>query len=252
MKAIFLTGTAGAGKTLLASKINEYYTKNGAFSAILNLDPGVDTLPYSPDIDVRDFVDIQSIMNQYELGPNGSLIMASDLIASKIDVIGEQINAVNPDYLIIDTPGQIELFAYRQSGQFFIKNIEADDKVNLFLYDGPMVTTPINFVSIALLSTSIKLRLSLPTINLITKIDLIEEKLQNILEWSSNMELLEKALSEQTDGETYSLTTNILRSLGVVGLSEKIIPISNSTGVGMENLHSALSRIINMGEEIED
>ena len=66
------------------------------------------------------------------------------------------------------------------------------------------------------------------------------------------MELLEKALSEQTDGETYSLTTSILRSLGVVGLSEKIIPISNSTGVGMENLHSALSRIINMGEEIED
>ena len=46
--------------------------------------------------------------------------------------------------------------------------------------------------------------------------------------------------------------SNTLRSLGVVGLSEKIIPISNSTGVGMENLHSALSRIINMGEEIED
>ena len=178
--------------------------------------------------------------------------MASDLIASKIDVIGEKINTVNPDYLIVDTPGQIELFAYRQSGQFFIKNIEADEKVYLFLYDGPMVTTPINFVSIALLSTSIKLRLSLPTINLITKIDLLEEKLQNVLEWSSNMELLEKALSEQTDGETYSLTTSILRSLGVVGLSEKIIPISNSTGVGMENLHSALSRIINMGEEIED
>ena len=91
--------------------------------------------------------------------------MASDLIASKIDVIGEKINTVNPDYLIVDTPGQIELFAYRQSGQFFIKNIEADEKVNLFLYDGPMVTTPINFVSIALLATSIKLRLGLPTIN---------------------------------------------------------------------------------------
>jgi len=252
LKAIFLTGTAGAGKTLLASKISDYYTKNGAFPAILNLDPGVESLPYSPDIDVRDFVDISSIMNQYDLGPNGSMIMASDLIASKIDAIEEQVNTVNPDYLIIDTPGQIELFAYRQSGHFFIKNITADEKINLFLYDGPMVTTPLNFVSIALLATSIKLRLGLPTINLITKTDLLEEKLQDVLGWSSNMAKLEKAISEEADGETYSLTTSILRSLNVVGLSQGIIPISNSTGEGLENLHSALSRAINMGEEVED
>ena len=252
MKAIFLTGTAGAGKTLLASKISEYYTKNGSFPAILNLDPGVESLPYNPDIDVREFVDISSIMNQYDLGPNGSMIMASDLIASKIDAIEDQINTVNPDYLIIDTPGQIELFAYRQSGQFFIKNITADEKINLFLYDGPMVTTPLNFVSIALLATSIKLRLGLPTINLITKTDLLEEKLQDVLGWSSNMAKLEKAISEEADGETYSLTTSILRSLNVVGLSQGIIPISNSTGEGLENLHSALSRAINMGEEVED
>ena len=252
MKAIFLTGTAGAGKTLLATKISEYYTKNGVFPAILNLDPGVESLPYSPDIDVRDFVDISSIMNQYDLGPNGSMIMASDLIASKIDLIEEQVNTVNPDYLIIDTPGQIELFAYRQSGQFFIKNITADEKINLFLYDGQIDTTPLNFVSIALIATSIKLRLGLRTINLITKTDLLEEKLQDVLGWSSNMAKLEKAISEEADGETYSLTTNILRSLNVVGLSQGIIPISNATGDGLENLHSALSRAINMGEEVED
>jgi len=34
-------------------------------------------------IDVRDYVDIVSIMQQYDLGPNGALIMANDLIASK-------------------------------------------------------------------------------------------------------------------------------------------------------------------------
>ena len=65
MKAIFLTGTAGAGKTLLATKISEYYTKNGVFPAILNLDPGVESLPYSPDIDVRDFVDKDIVFTTY-------------------------------------------------------------------------------------------------------------------------------------------------------------------------------------------
>ncbi|MEK6956523.1 MAG: ATP/GTP-binding protein, partial [Thermoproteota archaeon] len=121
MKTIFVTGTAGSGKSLLTSKIYEYYTRNGAFAAVLNLDPGVDSLPYTCDIDVRDYVDIVSIMHQYDLGPNGSLIMANDLIASKIDELQNEVDRTNPDYLLVDTPGQIELFAYRTSGPFFIQ-----------------------------------------------------------------------------------------------------------------------------------
>ena len=64
MKTIFVTGTAGAGKSLLTSKLYEYYTKNGTFASVLNLDPGVRDLPYTCDIDVRDYVDIVDIMQQ--------------------------------------------------------------------------------------------------------------------------------------------------------------------------------------------
>jgi len=252
LKIIFVTGTAGAGKSLLVSKIYEYYTSNGAFAAILNLDPGVENLPYSCDIDVRDHVDIISIMKQYDLGPNGALIMANDLIASKIDKIQDEIANVNPDYLIIDTPGQIELFAYRTSGPFLVENLDAEEKVNIFLYDGSLITTAVNFVSIALLATSIKLRLKISTINLITKTDLIGAKMKEILQWSTNLKSLETAISDEADGETYSLTTNILRSLNFGGFAQGLIPISSVTGEGMVNLQSALSRIINLGEEVED
>lgn len=252
MKIIFVTGTAGAGKSLLVSKIYEYYTSNGAFAAILNLDPGVENLPYSCDIDVRDHVDIISLMKQYDLGPNGALIMANDLIASKIDKIQHEIDDVNPDYLIIDTPGQIELFAYRASGPFLVENLDAEEKVNIFLFDGSLITTPVNFVSIALLATSIKLRLKISTINLITKTDLIGAKMKEILQWSTNLKSLETAISDEADGETYTLTTNILRSLNFGGFAQGLIPISSVTGEGMVNLESALSRIINLGEEVED
>jgi len=252
LKIIFVTGTAGAGKSLLVSKIYEYYTSNGAFAAILNLDPGVENLPYSCDIDVRDHVDIISLMKQYDLGPNGALIMANDLIASKIDKIQDEIANVNPDYLIIDTPGQIELFAYRTSGPFLVENLDAEEKVNIFLYDGSLITTPVNFVSIALLATSIKLRLKISTINLITKTDLVGAKMKEILQWSTNLKSLETAISDEADGETYTLTTNILRSLNFGGFAQGLIPISSVTGEGMVNLESALSRIINLGEEVED
>ena len=251
MKAIFVTGTAGSGKSMLTSRILEYYQKNGVFASVLNLDPGVESLPYRPDVDVRDYVDIVQIMQQYDLGPNGSMIMANDLIASKIDDIQNEIHGVNPDYLIVDTPGQIELFAYRASGPFFIQNIDASEKTNIFLYDGTMIASPTNFISISLLATSIKLRLGLPTINVMTKTDLIPDKIDQILKWSSDPISLEEEL-KTLEGEAYSFATDILRTLNIGEFAGDLIPLSNLTGEGMVNLQAALSRIINLGEEVED
>ena len=252
MKIIFIAGTAGSGKSLLASKIFEYYTRNGAFVGMLNLDPGVENLPYTCDVDVRDYVDIVSIMRQYDLGPNGSMIMASDLIASKIDELQSEVDNVNPDYLIVDTPGQIELFAYRASGPFFVQNLNAEQKAVMFLHDGSLITTPINFVSIALLATSVKLRLNLPQVNVITKIDLIQDKIKDILKWSTNMASLRDALAKESDGENYILASNLLKSLNLGGFAQGSIPISNASGEGLANLQAALSRILNLGEEVED
>ena len=252
MKTVFVSGTAGSGKSLLSSKLQDYYSKNGAFAAILNLDPGVENMPYTCDVDVRDHVDYVSIMQQYELGPNGAMVMANDLIASKIGDIQDQVEQVNPDYLIVDTPGQIELFAYRSSGRFIVDNISSDEKTNVFLFDGSLITSPVNFVSIALLATSIRLRLNLPTINVLTKTDLLGDKMEDILQWSTNLKTLENAVSKETDGETYSLTTNILRGLDMGGFVQGLIPISNISGEGFLNLESALSRVLNLGEEVEN
>ena len=252
MKTIFISGTAGAGKSLLTSKLHEYYTKNGAFAAILNLDPGVESTPYTCDIDVRDYVDIVSIMQQYDLGPNGALIMANDLIASKIDDIKSEVDRANPDYLIVDTPGQIELFAYRSSGPFLVENISSEEKTNIFLFDGALITSPVNFVSIALLATSIRLRLNVSTINVLTKTDLIGTKLNNILKWTTSLSTLENAIYKEADGDTYTLTTNILRGLNLGGFAQGLIPVSNVTGDGFVNLEGALSRILNLGEEVEN
>ena len=113
MYAIFITGTAGSGKSLLTSNLLEWYNSNDITPISINLDPGVSILPYEPDVDVRDFIDIYSIMENYNLGPNGSLILANDLISTKLNEIQQKAEELNPDYIIVDTPGQIELFAFR-------------------------------------------------------------------------------------------------------------------------------------------
>src|SRR5215469_9623196 len=98
MNAIFITGTAGSGKSLLTSRLLQWYVDRNSFPISINLDPGVINLPYRPDVDVRDFIDVSTLMEKYDLGPNGSVIMAGDLIATRMDEIQNEVNDLNPDY----------------------------------------------------------------------------------------------------------------------------------------------------------
>jgi len=84
MNAIFITGTAGSGKSLLTSRLDQWYKARDNLAITLNLDPAVENLPYNPDIDIRDYIDINELKERYSLGPNGSIIMAYDLVATKI------------------------------------------------------------------------------------------------------------------------------------------------------------------------
>lgn len=252
MKSVIIVGTAGAGKSLLASKIREHYTNAGAFVANLNLDPGVEDLPYASDIDIRDHIDIVSLMKRYRLGPNGALIMANDLIAAKLDDVWLQVNNVNPDYLVIDTPGQIELFAHRASGPFIAESGEADEKACIFLFDGMLVKSATNFISIALIAESIRLKLRIPTLYAMTKSDLIGDSVEKIMGWSSDTASLAAELGRESNGESFELSIAILRSLGSANLLPSLTPISNVTGDGLVNLWAELSRTIDQGEEIVD
>src|ERR671923_3008825 len=201
LNAIFITGTAGSGKSLLTSRLLQWYRDNSAYPVSLNLDPGAASLPYDPDVDVRNYIDIATLMESYDLGPNGSLIMANDMIATKMDEIQREIDELNPDYVIVDTPGQIELFAFRASGPYFVSNLQADSKVTVFAFDGTLVSSPMNYISISLLSSSVNLRLNAAQVNVLTKSDLIIEKLEDILAWSGSNLALETALDKEKNAE---------------------------------------------------
>jgi GPN-loop GTPase len=252
MESIFITGTAGSGKSLLTSRLLQWYKDSQSYPISLNLDPGAVNLPYEPDVDVRNYIDINTLMETYDLGPNGSLVMASDMIATKLEDIQNEVDNLNPDYIIIDTPGQIELFAFRASGPYFVSNFQSDNKVTLFLFDGMLVSCPINYISIALLASSIKLRLKTAQVNVLTKRDLIIEKIQDILEWSSSSTSLESALNNEKDTEYSLLSKDLVRSMTKGGFMQSIIAVSSVTMSGMVNLSATLSRILSQGEEIRD
>ena len=118
---------------------------NNFYPIALNLDPGVVSLPYEPDVDVRNYIDIGKIMSEHNLGPNGALIMAADMIATKLDEIQDEVYNLNPDFVIADTPGQIELFIFRASGPYFVSNFQSDNKINIFTFDGILASSSNQF-----------------------------------------------------------------------------------------------------------
>lgn len=252
MDSIFVTGTAGAGKSLLASRLLQWYSDSGSYPVSLNLDPGAESLPYQPDVDVRDYVDMKAIMEDYNLGPNGSLVVASDLISTHLEEIQNEVNELNPDIIVIDTPGQIELFAFRPSGPYFVGNFLADDKLNIFVFDGTLVSSAINYVSISLLASSVMLRLKTSQVNVLSKSDLIIDKLEQILGWSSSSKRLEDSLSQEKESEYSLLSIELLRALTMGDFLQDLVAVSGLTMSGMINLVAAIARVVSQGEDRRD
>jgi GTPase SAR1 family protein len=248
----YIVGTAGSGKSLLTSNLVSWYANKGSSVISVNLDPGVLTLPYSPDVDIRNYINIEDIMDNYQLGPNGALIFASDLIATRINDLQNEIDELNAEYVIVDTPGQMELFAYRASGPFVIKNLRCDNKALLFLLDGSLMSSPVNFISIALLGISLQLRIQTPQIPVLTKSDLVGDKVKRILNWALNSNYLLSDLRNDVEGNQYLLSHRVLRELIKSGFGLELIPISSTKQEGMIDLSGTLVNIFKGGEEVED
>ena len=252
MKAIYITGTAGSGKSILTSNLLQWYIDHDNFPITVNLDPAVAGLPYTPDVDIRNYVDINDIVETYGLGPNGAIIMSHDLIGTKLQEVQIEVDDLNPDYVLIDTPGQIELFAFRASGPYFVENFLADDKVNIFVFDGTLVSSPINFVSISLLASSVMLRLKTSQVNVLSKSDLIIDKLPQILDWASSSKKLEDSLNQEKEAEYSLLSKEVLRALTMGDFLQNLIAVSGLTMSGMINLVAVIARIVSQGEDRKD
>src|SRR3989337_3307144 len=103
MPVVFIIGTAGSGKSLLTASFSEWLKMSKQDVAVVNLDQGALKLPYLSDVDIRSYVDVGDLMEKYGLGPNGALLMAADLIADQAENIPRDIEAVDPDLVLVDT-----------------------------------------------------------------------------------------------------------------------------------------------------
>jgi len=250
MLIVFMIGTAGSGKSMLTAAFSKWLKMSKQNVAVVNLDPGVLTLPYSPDVDVRDYVNVEDLMEKYRLGPNGALIMAADLIADEIEQISKEIEELRSDIVLVDTSGQMELFAFRASGPYIASELTKEPKTLVYLFDAVFSVNPLNYVSNLFLSTAVYNRFFLPQVYLLSKCDLLpKEEVDRIVDWSADPKALETAIEQKLEGTKRLLSRSVMRAIYQLGLKFLLTPISAKTNEGMINFNTSIERILAEGEK---
>ena len=245
----YFIGTAGSGKSTLTGEMKEYVVnRNPETSAItLNLDPGVRVMPYTPDIDIRDYIILEEIMDEYALGPNGGLILASDLMVNYLDDLKDEIDEYNPDWIFVDTAGQLELFAFRETGPLIASTLGFGDiqRSVSFLFDSNLVLRPNGFISTLLLAASVQFRFQkIPLVNILSKVDLIDEdQIDMIINWSHDFKALEDSTSEREKGLIRELSMLLSEVFIQMGSTSELIPCSVREERGLDLLFGQLQRV---------
>jgi len=250
MYIVFIVGTAGSGKSQFTASYAEWLRLKEQSVMTVNLDPAAPNLPYEPDVDIRQYFRAEELMEKYNLGPNGAIVMAADLIATEVETIGEAVAEFTSDYALIDTPGQIELFAFRASGPYIVDELTSNPKAMLYLFDATFSANPMNYISNMFLATAIHTRFLLPQVYALSKMDLITKKaVKNILGWGRHVSALQEALDAETSETKRIMGRDVARLISRLGLSFPLFPISSKKMEGFVNLHTAFTRIFAGGEE---
>ncbi|KAF8674577.1 Conserved hypothetical ATP binding protein [Rhizoctonia solani] len=236
---IITIGMAGSGKTTFVQRITSYLRSTASSTTdaprppyVINLDPAVANVPFEANIDIRDTVDYKEVMKQYNLGPNGGILTSLNLFTTKFDQVLSLVEkrSSEVDYIVLDTPGQIEIFTWSASGAILTDAMAAAGPACLaYIIDTPRILY----------------KTRLPFIIVFNKTDVTPHEFA--VEWMSDFEAFQAALASRehrdADGEpTYM--SSLMNSMSLV-LDEfyrhlKPVGVSSATGAGVKDFFKAV------------
>ena len=215
----------------------------------MNLDPAVLNVPFTPNIDIRDSVNYKEVMKAYNLGPNGGILTSLNLFATKIDQILTLLEKrTTPDpnkpnvkpikNILVDTPGQIEVFVWSASGAILLDSLASTfPTVIAYIIDTPRTASTSTFMSNMLYACSILYKTKLPMILVFNKTDVKDSEFAK--EWMTDFETFQAALREEEEQGNFGGVEGAASGMG--GGSGYMGSLLNSMSLMLEEFYSHLS-----------
>lgn len=248
---IYFVGTAGAGKSTLVAAYDRWAKQHGISTLLVNMDPGAEKLPYTPDVDIRDWVKISEIMEENGLGPNGAQVAAADMIALNLDEVKEEMQAFRSDQILVDTPGQMELFVFRQSGKHIVESLNPQKSVIAYLLDPFLARTASGFASQLMLGATTRFRFNEPMVFLLSKSDRIDpESLETIRAWAADPSSLENDITAETPSMAAEFAAQVTRLLDQMSVDSLLVATSSTDGTGLDDLYTLVQGAVGESEDV--
>ena len=232
---LIVLGMAGSGKTTFVEKLEEEIANKDKESYIINLDPAVMNTLYEPNLDIRDTIKYKEVMKSNNLGPNGAILTSLNLFSTNIDKLITLLEKkTDLDFVVMDTPGQLEVFSWSASGKIITDSFSLIfPSILIYIIDIPRCNNPNTFSSNMLYALSIMYKMKLPLLIAFNKLDIAKEN--KVIEWMQDFQSLQDALKQKDDYiSTFSSSLSLL--LAEFYKTIKYVSVSSKTGEGFDEL----------------
>jgi len=172
-------GPAGAGKTTFCSALIQHLHNSRRSCFYVNLDPAAEDFAYEPDLDIKDLISLEDVMEEMGLGPNGGLIYCFEFLLENLDFF-DPIETISEEYLIvIDMPGQIELYTHIPIVPALVRHLSRNGQLQInlcaaYLLESTFIVDRAKFFAGTLSAMSAMIMMELPHVNILSKMDLVK------------------------------------------------------------------------------
>ncbi|KAF0361278.1 GPN-loop GTPase [Gigaspora margarita] len=168
-------GPAGSGKSTYCATMMTHCQNIGRSVHLFNLDPAAEKFEYNPTIDIRDLITLEDVMEELQYGPNGGLIYCLEFLLNNMDWLEDELGEYEDDYLIIDCPGQIELYTHFPIMRRICECLQRMHFriCGVYLLESQFIQDNSKFFAGVMSAMSAMVSLEIPHINVLSKMDLL-------------------------------------------------------------------------------
>ncbi|KAJ1333309.1 GPN-loop GTPase [Microdochium nivale] len=181
---VMVMGPAGAGKSTFCASLITHLNLNRRSCFYVNLDPAAETFEHQPDLDIKDLISLEDVMEEMGLGPNGGLIYCFEFLMENLDFLTDSLDSLTEEYLIIfDMPGQIELYTHVPILPALVRFLTRSGNLDIrlcaaYLLEATFVVDRAKFFAGTLSAMSAMVMLEVPHINVLSKMDLVKDQVR--------------------------------------------------------------------------